>query len=90
MLPKKMLLQNRTLEIHVATPTLSTLNTPASMAAGSGCAFCIAGGGIEFGLMPMTRIEPTKATAIDSRNPAFVRSIKYHMAGFTSASVSDT
>ncbi|KAL2282617.1 hypothetical protein FJTKL_10471 [Diaporthe vaccinii] len=48
------------------------------------------GAGTMSGLNPMRMTEPAQATAADSRNPDFDRSIRYHRNGLTMASVMET
>ena len=97
MFPKQTQLQNKTLAIHVHMPMLSfvgnredsiscTDSFPARCALGEGAA----GEGTISGLMPSRASVPPTPTTVDSKNPVFERSIKYHNTGFARASVSET
>ena len=94
--PKQTQLQNKTLAIHVHIPMLSSVGSleaalsstellPARWALGDGAG----GDGTISGLMPRRAIVPPIPTTVESKNPVFDRSTKYHNTGFARASVSE-
>lgn len=97
MFPKQTQLQNRTLAIQVHMPMLSFVGKredaisstelfPVTCALGDAAA----GDGTISGLMPSRAKVPPTPTTVESKNPVFDRSIRYHSTGFARASVSET
>ncbi len=100
-LPKQTLLQNRTLATHVLTAMVSLLinctRKPEScrdvvFAVGGAYALGdgVGGAGTMLGLIPSRKAVPATPTTVETMNPGFERSIRYHRAGLTMAKVNET
>ena len=95
--PKQTQLQNKTLASHVHIPMLSAVGSleaalfstgllPARWALGDGAD----GDGTISGLMLRSAIVPPMPTIVDSKNPVFDLSTRYHNTGFARANVTET